>query len=90
MIVDRRRKLKNYNPKTSNPQLVTRNSKKNMKKIIAIAAILVSVTLTVNAQPGSTTGGFDDDPVDVPLDGGIILLAAVGAAYGFKKLKKNI
>ena len=61
-----------------------------MKKIIALAAILVSITFLANAQPGSTTGGFDDEPVDVPLDGGIILLAAVGAAYGFKKLKKNI
>ena len=61
-----------------------------MKKIIALAAILVSITFLANAQPGSTTGGFDDEPVDVPLDGGIILLAAVGAAYGYKKLKKDI
>jgi hypothetical protein len=60
-----------------------------MKKIIAIAAILVSITYVANAQPGSTTGGFDDEPVDVPLDGGIILLAALGATYGFKKIKKN-
>lgn len=60
-----------------------------MKKIIAIAAILVSVTLTVNAQPGGGgTGGFDDEPQDVPVDGGIVLLAAAGAAYGYKKLKK--
>lgn len=58
-----------------------------MKKIIALVAILVSITFLANAQPGSTTGGFDDEPADVPLDGGIILLAAAGAAYGFKKLK---
>jgi hypothetical protein len=61
--------------------------RKNKKKIIAIAAILVSINLTANAQPGST-GGFDDEPQDVPVDGGIILLAAAGAAYGFKKIKK--
>ena len=63
-----------------------------MKKIIAIAAILVSITFAANAQPGSTTGGFDDEPVDVPVDGGIILLAAAGIAYGYKKMnfvKKN-
>ncbi len=90
MIVDRRRKLKNYNPKTSNPQLVTRNSKKNMKKIIAIATILVCITFVANAQPGSTTGGFDDEPQDVPVDGGIIMLVAAGAAYGYKKIKKNV
>ena len=66
--------------------------KKNMKKIIAIATILVSITFAANAQPGSTTGGFDDEPVDVPVDGGIILLAAAGIAYGYKKMnfvKKN-
>jgi hypothetical protein len=57
-----------------------------MKKIIAITAILVSFTISVNAQPGSTTGGFDDEPVDVPVDGGIILLAVAGMAYGHKKL----
>ena len=57
-----------------------------MKKIIAITAILVSITISVNAQPGSTTGGFDDEPVDVPVDGGIILLAAASVAYGHKKL----
>ena len=60
-----------------------------MKKILALAAILVSITYSVKAQPGSTTGGFDDEPVDVPVDAGIILLAAAGATYGFKKLKKN-
>ena len=59
-----------------------------MKKIIAIAIILIGINYTTNAQPGSTTGGFDDEPVDVPVDGGIILLAAAGAAYGYQKLKK--
>ncbi len=62
--------------------------RKNMKKIIAIATILIGINYTANAQPGSTTGGFDDEPVDVPVDGGIILLVAVGAAYGYQKLKK--
>jgi hypothetical protein len=57
-----------------------------MKKIIAIVAILVSINLAANAQPGITTGGFDDEPVDVPVDGGIILLVAAGAAYGYKKM----
>lgn len=57
-----------------------------MKKIIAIAAILVSISFAANAQPGSTTGGFDDEPVDVPVDGGIVLLTATAAAYGYKKM----
>jgi hypothetical protein len=60
-----------------------------MKKIIAIATILVSITFAANAQPGSTTGGFDDEPVDVPIDGGISILAIVGAAYGFRLFRKK-
>ncbi len=50
-------------------------------------AIVVAVSFAANAQPGSTTGGFEDEPQDVPLDGGISLLAIAGAAYGYKKLK---
>jgi len=61
-----------------------------MKKILALTAIIGIFTFVANAQPGSTTGGFDDEPVDVPINVGIILLAAAGAAYGFKKLKKNL
>ncbi len=57
-----------------------------MKKIIATAAILVSINFAANAQPGSTTGGFEDEPQDVPIDGGIILLTAAGVAYGYKKM----
>jgi hypothetical protein len=57
-----------------------------MKKIIAIAAILTSITFSANAQPGSTTGGFNDEPEDVPVDGGILLLAAAGVTFGFKKM----
>jgi hypothetical protein len=60
-----------------------------MKKIIAIATILVSITFAANAQPGSTTGGFDDEPVDVPVDGGIIMLAAAGVAYGYRQFRKK-
>ena len=60
-----------------------------MNKIIAIAAILVSICFAANAQPGITTGGFDDEPVDVPIDGGIILLAAASAAFGYQKLKNK-
>lgn len=60
-----------------------------MKKIIAIAVIMASITFAAKAQPGST-GGFDDEPQDVPVDGGLMVLAALGAAYGYKKLKKDV
>jgi hypothetical protein len=60
-----------------------------MKKIIAIATILVSINFAANAQPGSNDGFDDEKPQDVPVDGGIILLAAAGVAYGCKKNYKN-
>ena len=60
-----------------------------MKKIIALTLILISINFAANAQPGSTTGGFDDEPQDVPLDGGICILAIAGAAYGFRQFRKK-
>ena len=63
---------------------------KNISKIIMAVAIVVAVNFAAIAQPGSTGGGgFDDEPEDVPVDGGIILLAAAGAAYGYKKMKNK-
>ena len=62
---------------------------KNITKILIAVAITVSITIAANAQPGSTGGGFDDEPQDVPVDGGITLLAIAGAAYGYKKLNKK-
>jgi hypothetical protein len=62
---------------------------KNITKILIAVAITISLTFAANAQPGSTTGGFDDEPQDVPVDGGITLLAIAGAAYGYKKLNKK-
>ena len=53
-------------------------------------AIVVAVNFAAKAQPGSTGGGgFDDEPEDVPVDGGISLLAIAGAAYGYKKIIKT-
>jgi hypothetical protein len=60
-----------------------------MKKIITTAVILVSILFAAKAQPGSTTGGFDDEPVDVPIDGGILFLVSAGVAYGYKKMKNS-
>jgi hypothetical protein len=60
----------------------------NISKLILAVAIVVAVSFAAKAQPGST-GGFDDEPQDVPVDGGISLLAIAGAAYGYKKLKNS-
>jgi hypothetical protein len=38
----------------------------------------------VHAQPG-----FTDDVGDVPVDGGLSLLAAAGVGYGAKKIRER-
>lgn len=62
-----------------------------MKKIITTAVILASITFAAKAQPGSTGGSdpFGDEPQDVPVDGGIIMLAAAGVAYGYRQFRKK-
>jgi hypothetical protein len=50
-----------------------------MKKIVLFSLVLIMGSLAVEAQPGN--------PVNpVPVDGGISLLIAAGAAFGAKKL----
>ena len=62
---------------------------KNISKLIMAVAIVIAINFAANAQPGSTGGGFDDEPQDVPLDGGISILVIAGAAYGYKKMKNK-
>jgi hypothetical protein len=70
-------------------KIINQAKSMNITKIIIAVAITVSLTIAASAQPGGSTGGFDDEPQDVPVDGGIILLAAAGASYGYKKLSKK-
>lgn len=61
-----------------------------MKKIFKLSVLFAGLFLLVNIpsiaqDPGPDPGG---DP-DVPIDGGIALLAAAGIAYGVKTLRKN-
>jgi hypothetical protein len=56
---------------------------KKIKKVVIILAIL-SVPVITKAQPG----GGDGDP-GAPIDGGISLLLAAGAAYGVKKYRQG-
>jgi hypothetical protein len=63
-----------------------------MKKIIRafyMLGFVLCLGLTSNAQPGSDPDGFDDEPIDTPIDGGIGILVAVGIAYGFKMIKQQ-
>lgn len=58
------------------------------KKIMLIQACLLLLILIapsiLHAQPV-----FDDDVNDVPIDGGLSLLIAVGVGYGAKKIKEK-
>ena len=62
----------------------------HMNKFIRILCILMIASLPVLAQDeelGSETGG--PDPGAVPVDGGITLLLAAGAALGGRRLYRQ-
>jgi hypothetical protein len=48
---------------------------------------MLMLAVAAQAQPGGGGGGFGDDPIDVPVDGGLSILAVAGIGYGIKKLK---
>jgi len=60
-----------------------------MNKIIQILCIILVASLPAVAQEelGSETGG--PDPGAVPIDGGLSLLLAAGAAYGGRRLYRE-
>jgi hypothetical protein len=58
-----------------------------MKKYILTLVLGIALLFTANklsAQPG-----FDDDVEDTPLDGGLVVLAIAGAAFGAKKMREE-
>jgi hypothetical protein len=70
----------------------TQQKKRIMKKkyiAIALTAFLLAAATSATAQflppPKPGPGG----PANTPIDGGVVALAVAGAAYGYKKLKKN-
>ena len=67
---------------------------KKIVKILFVAAFMSSgVALFAQAPPpppgdAKTGGGGSDGPVGGPIDGGLGILLALGAAYGGRKLYK--
>ncbi|OYU96370.1 MAG: hypothetical protein CFE21_08205 [Bacteroidetes bacterium B1(2017)] len=58
-----------------------------MKKyiqVLSILAILFLLAPNLQAQPG-----FDDEPIDTPIDGGIVVLAAAGLVVGIQKIRNK-
>ena len=60
--------------------------KNSINKIFPVLLMMILLVLpsVLFAQPG-----FDDDVTDVPIDGGLSILLAAGAAYGIKKVKDH-
>lgn len=52
-----------------------------MKKVLFYLIFSFTLTVSASAQPGDP----GSDP-DIPIDGGVSLLAAAGLAYGAKKM----
>jgi hypothetical protein len=59
-----------------------------IKFIMALVAIASFLSLNVNAQVAADAGTDPDFP-DVPLDGGMSILLAAGAAYYTHRKMKN-
>lgn len=58
-----------------------------MKKVASIIFMGFAILFAteINAQPPNPGGG-QGDPPGIPIDGGISILLAAGAAYGGKKI----
>ena len=71
---------------------MSRISMKVMKGLLQVLmlCVLLSVgTLPAAAQSSTEGPGFDDNVTDVPVDGGITLLLAAGAALGARRLRRK-
>jgi hypothetical protein len=66
-----------------------------MRYTILLFLTVMTLSLTVNAQEAAPCGPFDEPcneappEEEIPVDGGVSLLAIAGFAWGIKKLKNN-
>ena len=58
-----------------------------MKKTLFIIILSLFAFVDVDAQP--TGNGDGGGPSDAPINGGIVMLAVIGAVYGTKKYFKK-
>jgi hypothetical protein len=64
-----------------------RQNYNHMKKYIL--SIILGVALLFTSNQLSAQPGFDDDIQDTPIDGGMVVLAIAGAAFGAKKMREE-
>ncbi len=58
---------------------------KSLRKVYLLIMMVVSLSTAMAQDPGDPSA---DDPA-APVDGGITLLLAAGAAYGARRLNRN-
>jgi hypothetical protein len=59
------------------------------KMILFIRIGLLSLMIMVLVNISAMAQDFDDNVVDTPVDGGLSLLLAAGAAYGVSRLRRQ-
>jgi hypothetical protein len=52
--------------------------------VLSVIGFILMLTLDAMGQPGLPSG-----PSQAPIDGGLVLVAAAGGVYAWKKLKKK-
>ena len=57
--------------------------------ILFIRVGLLSLMIMVLVNISAMAQDFEDDVVDTPVDGGLSLLLAAGAAYGVSRLRRQ-
>lgn len=64
----------------------------DLRRLLFCLLVLL-LPLTILAQDPDNSDEWDEDPEEIPIDGGVSLLIAAGAGYGLKKIhelrKKN-
>jgi hypothetical protein len=55
---------------------------------VGLLSLMIMFTVNISAVAQGDIG-FDDNVVDTPVDGGLSLLLAAGAAYGASRLRRK-
>ena len=62
---------------------------KHIKNLLPFFLIVLFFCLPVLVQAQPEDNGGDPAPQDTPIDGGLSVLLAAGAAYGVKRMRKG-
>ncbi len=63
------------------------NTQKTMKTLITLIVLTLFILISPELLTAQPPPGLPDSPNQVPIDGGLALLAAAGGGYAIKKLR---